>query len=334
MKKAISTGIFILLMLSGTFAVAEPVKLKLSVLLPPKSGPLKNAITPWVEKMNQASERTMEIEIYPGGVLGRDPRVQYKLVITGVADMALVLPAYTPGRFPDDVVFDLPLLADNGVDAAVASQSMFEKGLLGGYDEIKVLGHFTTGVYYVSTSFPAKTPQDLKGHKLRVVNKVQADMLKEFDAIGVGMPITKVAENLSRGVIEGIIGDLSILFDFRLDEVAKNHLFVPMGVTSVLIVMNKQKYESLPAKAKAAIDKHGSEIVRMFAETVEADNLKGLEKIKSDPKHTIVRPTADELKQWERVIQPVMETWKTENPKLEKLITIYREELEKAKRKR
>jgi TRAP-type C4-dicarboxylate transport system substrate-binding protein len=211
---------------------------------------------------------------------------------------------------------------------------MFEKGLLSGYDEIKLLGHFTTGVYYVLTSFPAKTPPDLKGHKLRVVNKVQADMLKEIDAIGVGMPITKVPENLSRGVIEGIIADLSILFDFRLDEVVKNHLFVPMGVTSVLIVMNKQKYESLPAKAKAAIDRHGSEVVRMFAETVEAQNEENLEKIMSDPKHTIVRPTADDLKQWEKVIQPVMETWKRENPKQVKLIAIYREELEKAKRKR
>ena len=36
----------------------------------------------------------------PGGVLGGNPGLQPKMVTDGVADIALVIPAYSAGRFP------------------------------------------------------------------------------------------------------------------------------------------------------------------------------------------------------------------------------------------
>jgi TRAP-type C4-dicarboxylate transport system substrate-binding protein len=207
---------------------------------------------------------------------------------------------------------------------------MFKKGLLRGYDNVVVLSHFTTGVYYLHTSFPVGTPGDIKGHKFRATNKFHADMYKHLGAIGVGMPIPKAAENISRGVIEGTICDMSALVTFRIIDAAKHHLMVPLGGTALAVVMNKQKFEGLPAKAQAAIMKHsGEELVKWWCDAFKWDLARVTTALSSDPAQKVVKPTGEELMEWKKSIQPVIEAWKKGNPKREELIKAYQEELAK-----
>ena len=328
MKRIIIACALTVLFLTGV-AWAEPIELKFATMDPAQTAPVAKVYGPWVERINKASEGTLNISIYPGGVLGRDPGVQLKLVQDGVADIALIVNTYSPGRFPDDVVFEVPLLADNIMASSVASQRLYEMGLLSGYDDIKLLGHYTTGVYYLHTSFPVRVPADLQGRKFRVANKIQADFYKDMGVVGIGMPITKSAENMSRGVIDGTMCDLSALLTFRIDEVARHHLLVPMGASSLSVVMNKEKYESLPDKAKAALDKHGADVVRMWAEAIGEHTQKNLKMLEADPKHTVVHPTKEEMDKWIEIILPVFKAWEKDNPQLSNLIKVYKEEVAK-----
>ena len=96
---------------------------------------------------------------------------------------------------------------------------MLDKGFLRGYEDVVVLTLGTTEPYYIQTTFPVKSPQDLKGHKFRVADKTQTDLAVQLGITPVtGIPITKVAESLSMGVIDGTICDTMGLFPFRIGD--------------------------------------------------------------------------------------------------------------------
>jgi TRAP-type C4-dicarboxylate transport system substrate-binding protein len=329
MKKVMIACLCVLMVLLANIGAAEPIKLKFATMDPAQTPPVVKAYKPWLDRISKASNGTIEIEVYPGGSLGRNPTVQLKLVKDGVADLAFVVPAYTQGRFPDDEVFNLPFMATDGMEAALASHRMYKKGLLGGYDDVIVLAHYTTEMYYLHSTIPIRLPSDLKGRKFRAVNKFQSDVLKKCEAIGIGMPSPKVAENMSRGVIQGAWLDNSAIFTFRVADVAKHHFLLPFGNASLAVVMNKKKFESLPPEAKAAINKHGGDIVEMWMKVIQGHVNSGMGKLKADPEHKIITPTSDEVKAWKEVVQPLIDEWKSNYPRGEMLIKAYQEELDR-----
>jgi TRAP-type C4-dicarboxylate transport system substrate-binding protein len=184
-------------------------------------------------------------------------------------------------------------------------------------------------MYYLHSTYPIRVPSDLAGHKFRAVNPFQSDVLKRCKAVAIGMPGPAAAENMSRGVINGAWFDNSSLFVFRVSDVAKHHLLLPFGNTSLAVVMNKQKFESLPPEAKAAINKHGEDIVEMWMKVIQEHVTSGVAKLKADPEHQVITPTSDEVKAWKEVIQPLVDEWKSNYPRGEILIKAYQEELDR-----
>jgi len=151
--------------------------------------------------------------------------------------------------------------------------------------------------------------------------------MKQFSAIGIGIPAPQIAENLSRGIIEATFVDNSALFTFRVADVAKHHLLVPFGSSSLAVVMNQQKYESLPPKAKAAFEKHGGDLVVMWIRVIQGHVKNGMAKLAEDSSHHIVNPTPDELNTWKTACKPVIDQWQASSPRRQMLVTEFQEEL-------
>ena len=78
----------------------------------------------------------LSVEHYPGGTLGKGPVQQLSMVENSVTDIAEVVVAYTPGRFPELSVFELPFLVENNVEAGLAAMIMYEDGVLSDFDEL------------------------------------------------------------------------------------------------------------------------------------------------------------------------------------------------------
>jgi len=329
MKKVVLTIFLIFVLLAGTAAAADPIELKFAIMGPAQQAPVVKCFRPWGDKLEAASEGAVKFNVYAGGTLGRDPRVQYKIVADGVADMAFVVPLYTTGRFPDDEIFAIPLTAKKGMEFSKASHGLFKKGLLSGYDDVVVLAHFATEVNYIHSTYPVRVPADLKGHKFRTSNNFHASFFKSVGATGVGMPSPKVAENMSRGIIHGTIHDNSAIFTFGIAKVAKYHLLVPMGGNALAVIMNKKKYQSLPDVARKAIDELGEELVECWVKAIQWDIEKGMKNLKKDPAHKIVTPTAAEMKLWEDALYPQIDQWVAKVPKRASLLKAYKAELER-----
>jgi len=330
MKKLIITAITAFFLMSAAAVSAEPIELKFACFEPPFADPVKYGYKPFIEAVNKDSEGTLHITLYPGGTLGRDPRLQLKLVMDKVVDFASVVGEYTPGRFPDDEVFKVPFMANDQLEASLAAQRMLDKGLLRGYDDVKIIGLRTTANYHFNTTFPVEKPEDLKGHKIRLTSKLHVYIANQLGISVVGgIPITKVAESISRKVLDGSLNDYTGDFAFRIKDAAKNQTMLPLGCVTLMLAMNQQKYESLPPKAKAAIDKHSGEaFVRKVSEAQLEGNKKMLGMLLKDPKRKVLIPKGDDLKLWKAAIMPAVEKWKKETPNGEKLIKAYQHEID------
>ena len=332
MKKLVVCLSLLLIVTAGTALAEEPVTLKLSTLMPAQSVPVKKALQPWAEMLEKASEGTLKVEIFPGGVLGSNMKMYFQQMETGVFDMTLIYPAYFGERFPEADLFYLPFIAGTYMEGAVAAQTLFEKGLFTGYDDCKVLMFVATSPFYLATTFEANTPEDLKGHTLRSSSRVQAEVITQLGMTPVGMATNEQAEAMARGLIEGTLSDPITMVAFRLADKARNLIKVPMGNFLLVIAMNKDKYNSLPPKAKAAIDKHsGLWLAKYWAEQNAPLNENILAGWEKESDRNIVKPDAEQMKEWKKAMQPVTDKWIQAAPGREELWKSFQAEVEKVR---
>lgn len=320
-----------LMVFGSSMALAqEPIKLKLATFQPPQSEIVKLVYEPWAKKVEAASGGSVKIDVFAGGTLGRNPDMQLKLLNDGVCDFAFLVPAYFKGTFPDDEVFDLPFMVQDQVEGTIVAQRVFDRGVISGYQNLKVLNFRTSGPYMVHSSKPVKTPADLKGMKFRATMKIHLDFFSSMGVSTVGMPIGQVAESLSRGVINAAVCDITSLQMFRIRDATSHTLLLPLGATSMVWAMNKAKYEGLPPKAKAAIDlMKSAEMADWIARDDASKEAVVLKELSSNPKYTVYRATEGELKEWKTGFQPAVDEWKKGKPNSAKLMAVLEEELAK-----
>ena len=238
-------------------ASAQKITIRAATFTPERSITVTYAFKPWIAAVEKELGGDVKIQGYWGGSLGRNPRKQLDLVLDGVADVASVVPGYTPGKFPGFSIFELPYLFRSGTEASEAMWRMLQANQLKGFDKVKVVGFYATDTYGFHTKKPMKSLEDVKGMKIRIAGPVQAETAKFFGAVPIGMPITQATEALSRGVIDGGLFGYSGLTIFRMQTIAKYHYSGPLSSAPLTSLMNKKKWDSLPKRVQAAIDKHG-----------------------------------------------------------------------------
>lgn len=318
-------------------AFAEPITLRFSSFEPPQAFITKQILTPWAERVTADSKGTLKVEMYAGGTLGRDPAGQMKLVMNGVADIAWLVPGYTPGRFDQVTAAELPFIVPSAYVGSVASWRMYEKGLWkgGGFDEIKPLCICAASAGVLTTTFPVTKVEDIKGRKFRAAGPVSLSAIKALGAVPVGgITGPQLAESLSRGLVEGTLNEWNALQTFRVLEIAKNHVVLPIGSLSLMVIMNKEKYASLPPEAKAAIDKHSGEaFAKAFGLMFDKNNDAVYEATKQKKDHTVLVLNAEQQKPWRAAIEPVYAEWAKSMPDGEKLLKAFRDEVAAAEAK-
>lgn len=324
----------VFILLAGQAVAGDPVVLKFATIEPSQSFNVKDIWGPYFDKINKAGEGILRIDTYAGGTLGRDPRQQIKLLQRGVFDMCMVVNAYHQAdRLADDQVVGAPFTYNNCPECSLAVHYMQEKNLLRGYDDLVVLGQVCISEYALHSNFPIRVPSDLKGKKLRTSGKIYHALGEAFGATPVAMQVTKVAESISRGVIDGTLQDWTGMEVFRINDVTNFHCVGPFGTNMLMIAMTKDRYEKLPADARAVLDKFiGKPFIEFWSQRLQVHIDKIKDKIIKSPKHTLYIPTEEEMKKWHEAIDPVMSSWNKEYSRWDLLLEGYKESIEKAKK--
>lgn len=183
---------------------------------------------------------------YSGGALA--PAVQqYEGLVFGAFDMTMTLPSYTPGRFPLIEVMHAPFQFSSAEQASGIAWDLFEQhpGLQQEFGDVKVLAMFTTEPSQIHTrTRPVRTLEDLQGLRIRSPGAVQNEVLQSLGAVPINMGAGDVYDALERGVIDGVLIGDSAIPSFSLHEVLRYRTAANFYVSTIIIAMNKDVYES------------------------------------------------------------------------------------------
>lgn len=291
---------------SAGAAHAEAKELRFGLFFSQRANVVQKVLIPWAKWFETESGGTAKVKFFFGGSLGRNPRAQYKLVQGKIMDVAFVVPSYTPGTFPDLSILQAPNMARDAIEGSQAAWKLYQKGLFRGLDKIKVVGIFTTGAYSVHTTVPVKSVADLKGLKLRSGGSVQNEIVKAMGAVPVGMPPTRIAENISRGLLKGSVSEWNAAKTFKILDVTDHHFITSWGVLPLIIAMNKDAYAGLSAKAKAAVAKSGQMMADLQGKASDAATKAAIAAIKKDGKQKLVYASDADIAAMNKAFEPIV----------------------------
>ncbi|HPD93844.1 MAG: TRAP transporter substrate-binding protein [Rhodobacter sp.] len=308
MLKRTLTGLAAGIALTLAAPVAMARDLAFAVFVPAASPTVQRIYQPWVDWFNAgAAANDVQITLYAGGTLGRNPLAQAQMVADGVADLALTVPSYTPGVFPDFDVFELPGFATDTREGSLAALELHQEGRLRGYEDYYVVAMYSSGAYQIHTRDPMPTIDDLAGRRIRVAGQIQTAVIEALGGVPQNLGAGEMAENIDRGLIDGAMTDASVARTFRVADVAPNHYDANLGVLVFAIVMNRGVYDSLPDPVKDLLAQSGQFIAdRQIAEYGAAIDA-NMAAWRADPAHTVVTPSDAERAAIAARVQPVID---------------------------
>ncbi|HEV2514072.1 MAG TPA: TRAP transporter substrate-binding protein [Devosia sp.] len=309
---------------AGTFALAAPAivrgqdvtTLRVHQMLPAQATIPSKAITPWVQRIEEASGGRLKFELYPAMQLGGAPPDLYDQAKDGVVDLIWTVLGYTPGRFPKSEVFELPFMVTKAEATSVAFQQFVEANSIDEFAGVKLLCVHTHGPGLFHTKDPVTKLEDLKGMKIRGGSRIINDLLAGLGAEPVGMPVPQVPEALSTGVITGTTIPWEVTPALKVAELVHNHTGFSgthgLYTQTFAFTMNLDRYNSLPDDLKALIDQNaGVETARAFGVAMDAGDAVGL-KIAQDAGNDIVTLDEAETQRWKDASQPTIDKWYTD----------------------
>ncbi|MDP2084245.1 MAG: TRAP transporter substrate-binding protein DctP [Gemmobacter sp.] len=274
MQRTLRTLALALAALSTTTSVARAeTTLKWGEHLP-QCCSMYAAAAQWaVDETAKRSNGDLKIDINYGGVLATVGEIP-SAVENGVIDMGNLVTPY----FPDQFVINnaIPFFWPQP-----KSQAELGELMLKWHDEVPAFGEELAKYklklvavrplppYGLICSKPIRTMEDFKGKRIRSYGVALPAMLEALGAVPVGMPDVEAYEAMSNNILDCSAADIALVDAFKLNEVAKFFVDVPMGASwGHIIVMNTDKYAALSDSQKAVIDSlktdHQSELLRLF----------------------------------------------------------------------
>jgi TRAP-type C4-dicarboxylate transport system substrate-binding protein len=309
-------------------SAAEPIKLKMAYFSSDRTTTYLAAIKPFVDAVNAEAAGLIQIDVSLSGSLGKNPEEQLRLVLEGTADLAFVVPGYTPARFPDTTVIELPGLFSDIREATLVYTGLIASNELRGYDELFVVGAFATEPETIHTRPPAGSLEELRGMRIRANNPVQGAALARLGMVPVQMPINQASSAISSGKLDGAMVGPTPLMEFGISRVAPNHYLLGVSSAPLTVVMNRKKFESLPEQARQII-RNFSEgwTAERYIETYQAENDEAIDGLRQDPNRKVVVPSPSDLNRARAVFRSEIEAWSAADPRNRRLLAKVEAEL-------
>ncbi len=311
-------------------SAAEPITLKLAFFGSDRSVTYRGAIKPFIDAVNADAKGLVKIDLYSGGILGKEIALQPQVVLDGAADIAFVIPGYTPDRFPDNSVIELPGLLREIREATLVYTYLTAIDALKGYEDFFVIGAFVTEPVSIHSRMPINSIGDLKGKQIRVNNTGEGAALEKLGAIPVLMQITQISDALSRGSIDGAAVSRSPLADYGIKRAAASHYFLEANGAPLALLMNRKKFDALPPPAQDIIRKYsGAWLAGQFIETYEAAVAQVMAQLRSEPNRTLIFPSQADLDIADVAFKSVIAEWTAESPHHRELLGLVESEISK-----
>lgn len=286
---------------------AQTVNLTYSIFFPPTHDQCKAAVD-WAQEVEKRTDGRVRITLFPGGTLTAANQC-YDGVVNGISDIGMSCFAYTRGRFPVMEALDLPHGYSSGLVATRVADEFARTMQPEELKDVKVLYIHAHGPGLLHTQKPVRTLEELKGMKIRSTG-LSAKVAEALGGVPVAMPQGATYEALQKGVVEGTFTPIETLKGWKQAEVIKYTTDCnSVGYTTAMfVVMNKDKWNSLPQDIRDIMDGISREWVDIHGKVWDSSDDEGRE-FTLERGNEILSLTDEESKRWVAAVQPVIDEY-------------------------
>jgi len=261
----------------------------------------------WCDEVEKRTNGKVTVQFFPSQTLTK-ARQNYDGVVSGLSDIGLCLFAYTRGRFPVLEAVDLPLGYTSGVQATKVVNEVFNELNPKELSDTEVMFLHAHGPGLLHTKGTAvRSMDDIKGLKFRG-HGTSALVVKALGGTPVSMPMPELYQSLLKGIVQGALYPIEVNKGWKMGEVV-DYLTNSHSIaytSSFYVVMNKQKWASIPADLQKIIRQINQEFIPKHGAAWDESDRIGLEYFKSLG-HEAIDLSDEESKKWMAVVAPVID---------------------------
>lgn len=223
----------------------------------PTNHPVHQGMEVFAQTLKETSGGEMEVKIFPDGQLGTEREVLELLQIGSIA-MTKVSAATMANFAPEYQVLGVPYLFRSKDHMFSVLEGDVGKRILDAGSEylLKGLCFYDAGSRsFYTVDKPIKTPKDLAGMKIRVMNhQMSVKMVNAMGGAATPMAYGELYSALEQGVVDGAENNLPSFVTSRHYEIAKYYTLDEHSSIPDVLVIGTTYWETLTEGEKALIN--------------------------------------------------------------------------------
>lgn len=227
----------------------------------------------FVDEFKKRTGGEHEMEVFWGGSVAGQREIPDALE-TGVGDIGDIVGPYFQDQMPlNNVVTFFQPQPNSEVELGQKLVQWYDK--YPQFDEemkrynMKIVGWRPLEDYGLICRQPVRSPEDLKGLRIRSYGHALPRVFEAFGATPVSMATAEAYEALERGILDCSPTGVTLARGWRYEEVAKYYVRFPLGANwGHFIAMNRESYDSLDEQTRAILDGLGREYVIQYVNTL------------------------------------------------------------------
>ncbi|MBP1155775.1 MULTISPECIES: TRAP transporter substrate-binding protein [unclassified Paenibacillus] len=229
------------------------------------------------ELVDQKSNGTMEVQVFPSEQLGSESAMLQSLVTNSIQATPVATGLFAK-YYSNIGVIELPYLFENFEQAWKVLDGPVGKELaepLTGKG-IRIISYWENGFRQITNNKrPIEKPEDLKGVKIRTPEiPISLSVLKAMGANSVGMAFGELFPALEQNVVDGQENPLTNINASKFYEVQKYLSMTGHQYSPVPFAVSETFWKSLSADQQKIISDSGKEAGQMMRELVKQDDVK------------------------------------------------------------
>lgn len=237
------------------------------------------------ERLNTLSNGAMDVKIYPSSQLGTE-REMIELLQIGSLSMTKVSASPLEGFVPAMKIFSIPYIFRDNDHFWKVLNSDVGQGLLAGVEpfRLKGLAYYDAGSRsFYTNNKPVRTPADLAGMKIRVLNSPTAvRTVRELGGAATPVAWGELYTALQQGVVDGAENNPPSYYLSRHYEIARYYSLDEHTSVPDVMLMSLRVWENLTDQQQEWVDKAMQDSVIFQRQAWQESTLDSLAKVKAD----------------------------------------------------
>jgi TRAP-type C4-dicarboxylate transport system substrate-binding protein len=264
----------------------------------------------WCREVENRTNGRVKIKFYPGATLAK-PEEIYDGVVKGRFDIGFSMLQYSPSRFPVMGAVDLPLGYTSGKVATAVANEVYRIFKPKELTDTEVMYLHALGPGFILTrGKPVKRLEDMNGLKIRVPGVTTELLIKSLGGVPIMSPITEYINLSKSGQVDGASHPFEADKGFNLAKVEKyaTACYSIAYTSTFFVVMNKNKWNSLPKDIQAIIRAINSEWIPQHGEAWDTSDKEGMLFFLNQGGE-IIGLDSQEAARWKKAVAPVIDDY-------------------------